>query len=83
MSKLDDKVTVHSIGEERSVGLFNYEIGIRGKKTLETASRKMILNRANELLTKSSSSFRNMRPQAKEIKELKVKWNENIGKIAG
>ena len=27
-----NKVQVHNIGKERSVGFFNYEIGFRGKK---------------------------------------------------
>ena len=41
-----DKVQVHNIGEERNVGLFNYEIVIRGKKNFEAASRRTILNRS-------------------------------------
>ena len=33
-------VQVHNLGEERNVGLFNYEISIRGKKNFEATSRK-------------------------------------------
>ena len=76
-----NKVQVHNIGEERSVGLFNYETGIRGKKNIEAASRKMILSKASDLLKKESCSLHRMRSQAKEIKELKVAWNERMAKL--
>ena len=76
-----NKVQVHNIGEERSVGLFIYEIGIRGKKNIEAASRKMILRKASDLLKKESCSLHRMRSQAKEIKELKVTWNERMAKF--
>ena len=72
-----NKVQVHNIGEERSVGFFNYEIGIWGKKNIESASRKMVLNKSHDLLNRAAS-FRRFLPQAKEIKELKVKWNERM-----
>ena len=54
------KVQVHNIGEERSVGLFSYDIRIKGKKNVET-SRKMILYQVSDLLKKQSNSFPNMR----------------------
>ena len=76
-----NKIQVHNIGEERSVGLFNYEIGIRDKKNIEAASRKMILSKASDLLKKESCSLHRMRSQAKEIKELKVAWNERMAKL--
>ena len=48
-----DSVQIHNQGEERSVGLFNYEINIRGKSELETASRCMVLKSADILLKKT------------------------------
>ena len=49
LHKLDTTAT-HNLGEERSVGLMNYELGIRGKSNLETSSRKLILNKSFDLL---------------------------------
>ena len=43
-------VQVHNLGEERNVGLFNYEISIRGKKNFEAASQKLVLNKSNDLI---------------------------------
>ena len=43
MQKLNT-TTVHNLGEERSVGNINYELGIRGKRNLEASSKKLILN---------------------------------------
>ena len=37
---LDANVQVHNLGEERNVGLVNYELSIRGKNNLESVSRK-------------------------------------------
>ena len=67
------KVPIHNIGEERSVGFFNYEIGIRGKENVESASRKMILNKSNDLIDKKTNfAFRKFRTEAIKIKELKL-----------
>ena len=41
-----DTTATHNLGEERSVGLMNYEFGIRGKSNLETSSQKLILNKS-------------------------------------
>ena len=48
-----DSVQIHNLWEERSVGLFNYEINIRDKSELETASRCMVLKSADILLKKT------------------------------
>ena len=40
MNKLEKHGQVHNLGEERIVGLLNYELAIRGKQNLGTASRK-------------------------------------------
>ena len=49
MEKLD-KVPVHNLGEERSVGYVNYELHIRGKRHLECVSKKMILKKSADIL---------------------------------
>jgi hypothetical protein len=38
---LDKNVQVHNIGEERNVGLVNYELSIRGSRNLESVSEKL------------------------------------------
>ena len=43
-------VQVHNLGEERNVGLFNYEISIRGKKNFEATSRKIVFDKSNDLI---------------------------------
>ena len=45
-----DQAQVHNLNEERSVGFLNYELDIRGKQHLEAASRKMVLNKAADLI---------------------------------
>ena len=49
MEKLD-KVAIHNLSEERSVGLVNYGIQIRGKNNLSTVSRNIVLNKSFDLL---------------------------------
>ena len=36
-----NQAPVHNLNEERSVGFINYELEIRGKKHLESASKKI------------------------------------------
>ena len=52
IQKLDTTVT-HNLGDEQSVGLMNYELGIQVKSNLKTYSRKLILNKSFDLLEKS------------------------------
>ena len=73
-----DQVQIHNLGEERSVGFLNYEIDIRGKQNLEAASRKMVLNKSADLVSKSNESFRKFRKPAAEIKEVKLAWNKKM-----
>ena len=40
-----NKAPVHNLAEERSVGSINNELKVRGKRNLETVSRKLILNK--------------------------------------
>ena len=73
------KAPVHNLNEERSVGVINYEISIRGKQFLETASRKMLINKSKDILDKTDPSEmkKYIRP-AKEIKEIKLQWQERL-----
>ena len=48
------------------------------KKNVEAVSRKMVLNKSSDLIPKNSGVFRKFRRQAREIKELKLKWNEKM-----
>ena len=45
LNKMDKFVPVHNLGEERNVGMVNYEIDICGKGNLASASRKIVINR--------------------------------------
>ena len=47
---------IHNLNEERSVGFINYEISIRVKRFLETASRKMLINKRKDILDKTDPS---------------------------
>ena len=82
LQKLDTTST-HNLGEERSVGLLNYELGIRGKTNLETSSRKLILNKSFDLLEKSGklSNYRSFRKASQDIKLMKIEWNEKMKKM--
>ena len=70
-----DKIQTHNLGEERSVGFVNYEIGIRGKENLNCVSKKMVpkkmvLNKSFNLLkSKDVPSFKIFAPIVREIKE--------------
>ena len=70
-------VQVHNLGKEHNVELFNYEISIRGKKNFEAASRKLVLNKSNDLIfnPQTNISHKNFRKAARKIKELKINWN--------
>ena len=50
------KAPVHNLNKERSVGFINYEISISGKRFLETASRKMLINKRIDILDKTDTS---------------------------
>ena len=71
-----DKVPIHNLGEERSVGFINHELGLRGKSNLECASRQMILNKSKDLLT--PIDLHKFKKPAQTIKEITLKWNEKM-----
>ena len=82
MQKLNS-TTVHNLGEERSVGNINYELGIRGKRNLEASSKKLLLNKSFDLLEKSGDhpKFQSFRTAAQDIKLMKIEWNEKMRKM--
>ena len=81
LQKLDDFVQSSNIGEERNVGIFNYEVDIRGKKNLESASRKVILNRSQDLLQENTTELRKYRKAANIVKEIRNKWDQKMEKL--
>jgi hypothetical protein len=73
-----DNASVHNLAEERSVGFLNHEISIRGKRNLEAASKKMVLNKSADLVFNNSGDFRKFTETAKQIKEIKLEWNKKM-----
>ena len=70
-----NKAPHHNLNEERSVGIINYEVNIRGKQNLESASRKMVMNKSMDLLEKAEpDEIRKFRKPALEIQEIKLEW---------
>ncbi|CAL4059934.1 unnamed protein product, partial [Meganyctiphanes norvegica] len=74
-----DEASTTNLGEERSVGLLNYELSIRGKANFEAVSRKILLYKSFDLLrNKDNIDFKRFRKPAKEIKQSKLKWNSKM-----
>ena len=73
---LDEHVPVHNIGEERNVGMVNYESSIRGKNQLKTVSSKLVINKSYDLLSHTLPSKYKKRSQ--KIEELRLKWTEKM-----
>ena len=61
---LDDNVQVQNLGEKRNVGLVNYELSIRRKNNFESVSRKIVLNRAEDLIQDTSNSYKRFKKEA-------------------
>ena len=68
------------MGEERSVGGINNELKIRGKRNLESASRKLVLNKSFDLIEKKNnpSQIVKFRKAAQDIATLKSEWKEKM-----
>ena len=78
MEKLD-KVPVHNLGEERSIGFVNFELHIRGRQNLECVSKKMVLNKSSDILQKMDKTRLYMfRKPSEDIKEIRLEWNEKM-----
>ena len=67
---------VHNIGEERNVGMVNYESSIRGKNQLKTISSKLVINKSYDLLSHTLPS--KYKKRSKKIEELRLEWTENM-----
>ena len=82
MQKLNNAAT-HNLGEERSVGHVNYELGIRGKANLEASSRKLILNKSFDLVEASGklSTYKSFRKAARDIKAMKIEWDKKMKRL--
>ena len=75
-----NQAPIHNLSEERGVGFINYELDIRGKANLKSASTKMILNKSFDLITSQNQNLRKFIKSAKVIKEMKREWNERMRK---
>ena len=74
---------VHNLGEERSVGNINYELGIRGKRNIESSSKKLILSKSFDLIEQSENpyNFSSFRKASKDIKLMKIEWNDKMKRM--
>ena len=52
--------------EERNGGLTNYEVTIRGKKNLSSASRKVVMNRSIDLIEENPMQFKKKKKRKKQ-----------------
>ncbi len=74
-----NKAPIHNVSEERSVGFINYELSIRGKRFLESASKKMVLNKSIDILEQSNpNDFKKFIKPSKEVKEIKLEWADKV-----
>ena len=76
LSELDRNVQVHNIGEERNVGMVNYEFSVRGKSSLDAVSRKVVINRSSDLINEQAHGYRKFRKASQSIDEIKAAWNK-------
>ena len=71
-----------NIGEDRNVGMVNYELSIRGNQNFEAEFRKLVLNRsADQIQNKSMLPFTMYQKAAKEIKEIRLQWSEKMNEL--
>ena len=86
IDKLQDKdltdVPIHNLAEERSVGFINYELKVRGAQQLKRASDTLVKKKSSDLLATSSLNFADYRLPAKELKEMRLKWNSRQEELA-
>ena len=78
---LDSNVDIHNLGEERNVGLTNYEVSIRGNKNLSSASRKVVLNRSMDLIEENSVEFKKFKKAANIVKEIHQELEEKMKQL--
>ena len=69
-----DDTPVHNIGMERQCGKVDYRL--QKLKNLQAVSRSIILQRAEQLRTGASTSFRGFKEAVEAKKEIEIKWSE-------
>ena len=72
---------VHNLGEERSVGMMNHELEIRGKNHFNTSSQNLVLNKSIDLTSGCFSNYRRFKRPADDIKELKLEWSKKMNDL--
>ena len=74
-----DHVSHMNLVSECSVGMINYELSIRGKSHLNTASRMTVLNKNEDIIRKCPIDYlsKYCKP-AKTIKKIKLQWLEKL-----
>ena len=78
MMKKLDKVPIHNLAEEHSVGLVNYGIQIRGKDNITTVSRNVILNKSFDLLPADALANKKWWKPVHDIQVIRAEWNNKI-----
>lgn len=75
---------VHNIQQERNVGDINYELEIRGKNQLPTASRKLVLKNSADLWKPCSKvPLSGFKSRSVEIKDIKDRWDIKMKELEG
>ena len=78
MEKLD-KVPIHNLAEEHSVGLVNYGLQIRGTDNITTVSRNVILNKIFDLLPADAlANTKKWWKPVHDIQVIRAEWNEKV-----
>ena len=75
-----NKVLINNLGEERDVGIITHELWIQSKPFLETCSRNIVLNKAHDLI-KKSSSYKRFKKTKEEIALLKQNWSVKMREL--
>ena len=78
MMKKLDKVPIHNLAEEHSVGLVNYGIQIRGKDNITTVSRNVILNKSFDLLPADALANKKWWKPVHDIQVILAEWSNKI-----
>ena len=71
---------MHNLSEERSVGMLNYELDIRGKDHFSTGSQNLVINKSCELICTKFDRYKNFKQEAQDM-TLKLKWNQKISAL--
>jgi len=81
MMKKLDKVPIHNLAEEHSVGLVNYGIQIRGKDNITNVSRNVILNKSFDLLPADAlANTKKWRKPVHDKQVIRAEWNNKMKK---